>query len=381
MSFMGRLRDLPLPEILRMLGASKKTGKLSLTRREGSGMIIFRDGKVIHATSDSVRDTLGNILICQNRLTEEALMAALELQHLSLERKRLGAILIEKGFVSPEAVEEAVRHQLEQVVSELLTWETGFFKFEVTDITIEDAIEVDAEDFLIKTGINAEHLVMEGTRCLDEEHQFEKESPTEGAPRPLTPEPHGQELAEGGRGPDYTKLKPLLRDIQSPSFTGEITLSIMRYASDVVSRGALLFLRKDGIAGFAQFGLDAEGVSGLERVRKIKIPLTEPSVFSEISERRESYRGKIGPSKWNDFFLEQLGGNKPNEAVLVPMVVTGKVVAIFYGDDNGTGRPLGDVDSLEVFIAQVSLTIEKSILEKRLRALGQDHPGPPEFSP
>ncbi len=155
----------------------------------------------------------------------------------------------------------------------------------------------------------------------------------------------------------------------------------MRYASDVVSRGALLFLRKDGIAGFAQFGLDAEGVSGLERVRKIKIPLTEPSVFSEISERRESYRGKIGPSKWNDFFLEQLGGNKPNEAVLVPMVVTGKVVAIFYGDDNGTGRPLGDVDSLEVFIAQVSLTIEKSILEKRLRALGQDHPGPPEFSP
>ncbi|MFQ5882788.1 MAG: hypothetical protein ACE5I9_10020, partial [Candidatus Methylomirabilales bacterium] len=172
------------------------------------------------------------------------------------------------------------------------------------------------------------------------------------------------------------RLKTLLKEIRSSAFTGEITLGIMRYAAEVASRGVLLVLRKDGIVGFGQFGVDVGTESADERVRKIKIPLTEPSIFTKIVKDRETYRGKIGPAKWNDYFQEQLGGIKPDEAVLIPMTVAGKVVVIFYGDDAGTGKPLGDVDGLEILMSQASLAMERSILEKKIEALEQAHPQP-----
>ena len=168
MGLVGQLEDLALPDIFQILSLSRKTGRLTLTRREGSGMIIFKEGLVIYAASDSVRDTLGNILVCQRHLTENALMAALEIQHSSPNGKRLGIILVEKGFVTPEVLEHAVRHQIERVIFDFLTWEAGFFKFDILDIKNEEDFQVDTKDFLFKAGINPQYLVLEGMRRLDE---------------------------------------------------------------------------------------------------------------------------------------------------------------------------------------------------------------------
>ena len=96
MGLVGRLEDLALPDIFQILSLSKKTGKLTLTRREGTGIILFKSGEVIYAASDSVRDTLGNILVCQRLITEGLLMSALEIQHKSPEGKRLGTILVDR---------------------------------------------------------------------------------------------------------------------------------------------------------------------------------------------------------------------------------------------------------------------------------------------
>ncbi|MFQ5882190.1 MAG: DUF4388 domain-containing protein, partial [Candidatus Methylomirabilales bacterium] len=190
MGLVGRLEDLALPDIFQILGVSKKTGKLTITRRDGSGAIIFKDGLVIYATADSVRDTLGNMLVCQKHLTENTLMAAIELQHRSPDGKQLGAILLEKGFISPQVLEQAIRQHIEQVIFEFLTWESGFFKFEILDIKSEDEIEVDTKDFLVTPGITPQHLIMEGMRRLDEmRSRAETPPPPQPTPSPVTAQP------------------------------------------------------------------------------------------------------------------------------------------------------------------------------------------------
>ncbi len=541
MAFIGRL-DLTVPDILQFLSLSKKTGKLRLSRLGNMGEIVFKDGKVVYAISDSTRNTLGNILINQKHLTEKALMAALEVQHLSPDNKRLGAILVEKGVITRAVLQEAIRHQIEQVISEFLTWESGFFRFDHVEIQTDDAIMIDANDFLAKAGFSSEHLFLEGVHRLDEKKYVQKpprpkpevappsppdlpaaarldeqpvvekplrpkpevapssppdlpaaarldeqlvvekpprprpevtpppppdlpaaarldeqpvvekpsrprpevtpppppdlpaaarlderreaRKPTQTRPRgtgtpPPSPdplvggwldEPHEAEeshpASPGGTpppGPDpeaTAASKPWIRkgwgeqpvsspplsshpepeaplqEGQSPSITDEIMFDspvapwvlIMHFAADVVGRGILFFARNDGITGHDQFGVDVVTEFGDEGVHNIKIPLTEPSIFSEISNRRKMYRGKIGPGKWNDYFLDLLGGNKPHEAVVIPIIVAGNVVAIFYGDDAGTGKPLGEVERLEALIGQTFLAIEMSLLEKRSEA-------------
>ncbi|MFQ5848714.1 MAG: DUF4388 domain-containing protein [Candidatus Methylomirabilales bacterium] len=151
MAFTGRLDGLAIADILQILGLMKKTGKLTLTRLGSSGVILFRNGEVVFATSDSVRTLLGTTLVKERSLTETALRAALELQHVSPHWKRLGGILVEKGLISPAALSEAMQHQLEQVLLEFLTWETGYFRFE--------SMEIASEDDVIQAGKDPQHFL------------------------------------------------------------------------------------------------------------------------------------------------------------------------------------------------------------------------------
>jgi uncharacterized protein (TIGR02266 family) len=150
LAFTGRLEGLTVFDILQYLGLLKKSGKLTLTRLGSSGVFVFRNGEVVSAACDSVQNALGNILIKDEYLTEDALRIALELQHLSPQWKRLGTILVEQGFVTPEVLYQAVRNQIEQVLLELMIWDAGFFRFENMEITGEDSGVA---------GIDPEHLV------------------------------------------------------------------------------------------------------------------------------------------------------------------------------------------------------------------------------
>jgi DNA-directed RNA polymerase subunit L len=557
--FVGRF-EMTVPDILQILSLSKKTGKLRLSRLGNTGEVLFRSGKVTFASSDSARHTLSNTLISQKRLTESALMAALELQHLSSDNKRLGAILVEKGIITREVLQEALRSQIEQVMAEFLNWENGFFRFDMTEIAADDGIAIDVSEFLTRSGIQPELLFHEGaspvdgrrdveTACpepvegprpepldsargrptdsargrhvegrqprperydldsrpettvsglaeqfgpelvqgpladliegqweserppwikpevspspalepeppirIEERYQVETPSPepldaardrpldsargkhvegrpekprpapeaplrpapamprpervegpaaeaptpsipagrkppvpaspvasqtpptvsTGEAPKPMSSTAKGQQ-APTSAAPSGPSLEDPFQEIEPSRITDEIMLNspiapwvlIMHLAADVVSRGVLLFVRKDGITGHDQFGVGGARDSGDERVINMKIPWNEPSILAAATHARTTYRGKISPGKWNDYFLNQLGGKRPDEAVIIPIIVAGKVVAIFYGDDAGSGTPLGDVERLQALIDQTFSAVEASILAKR----------------
>src|SRR5512143_2209074 len=104
MSLVGRLEDLALPDIFQIISLSKKTGTLIVRSRRGTGMVVFKDGQVIQSASDSIRDTLGNILVSQGMLTETSLASALGAQQREPD-KPLGMILTDMGALSGETLE------------------------------------------------------------------------------------------------------------------------------------------------------------------------------------------------------------------------------------------------------------------------------------
>src|SRR5688572_14394689 len=143
-----------------MIAANRKTGRLILTRRDGHGVIAFRNGMIIYAASNSVRETLGNIHLHERLISESTLLAALERQSRSPEEKRLGPVLVEMGALDEPAIERVVRAQTQRVIQEFLRWNTGFAKFEVLQIPDRGEVEVDARDFLMQAGFNADELLL-----------------------------------------------------------------------------------------------------------------------------------------------------------------------------------------------------------------------------
>ncbi len=384
MSLVGRLEDLALPDIFQIISLSKKTGTLIVRSRKGTGMVVFKNGQVIQAASDSIRDSLGNILVSQGMLDEAALARALALQKREADMP-LGMILVEIGAVSTQTLEIVVRKQIEEIIYDLLSWEEGFFNFELGDIAPKDKIEIDTQEFLLKSGISAEYLLMEGTRILDERRKDEKKH---GAPRPAAPPPKPSASHHVSYEPakeefrtriekeeprrEITTLKSMFDELRFPTATAEVTLLILRYASEVVNRAILFMVKKDEVRGLGQFGIELKGRSADQVVRNIKIPLNKPSLFLSVVETRRSYLGRLEPSECNTYLASELGGTMPETVLAIPLVVDGKVALVVYGDNLPDGRPIRGMDTLEIFMNQAGMALEKALLEKRLAELQKE---------
>jgi hypothetical protein len=384
MSLVGRLEDLALPDIFQIISLSKKTGTLIVRSRKGTGMVVFKDGQVIQAASDSIRDSLGNILVSQGLVAEPALSEALGIQKKEADRP-LGMILVQMGAVPAETLESVVRKQIEEIIYDLLAWEEGFFNFELGEVAPKDKIEIDTQEFLLKSGINAEYLLMEGTRILDEKRKgaprpapVPSGSPLSKAPLPhhVSYEPAKQEfrarIEKEEPRREITALKSMFDELRFPTATAEVTLLILRYASEVVNRAVLFMVKKDEVRGLGQFGIELKGQSADQTVRDIKVPLDQPSLFLTVIEARRTYVGLLETNVMNTYVMNELGGVTPDAVMAIPLVVDNKVALIVYGDNLPEHRPIRGEDTLEIFMSQAGMALEKALLEKRLAELQRE---------
>lgn len=168
-------------------------------------------------------------------------------------------------------------------------------------------------------------------------------------------------------------LKEMLVELSRPLSVSEIVLLVLRFSSEVMNRAVVFAVKKDGIAGLGQFGIQIVGDIPDKRVRKMKIPLNEPSILKEAIDRKAAVVKRIDPLPWNDYIIRELGGYKPVEAFAAPIVVQGKVPMILYGDNVPKGDRIGDTSTLEIFLAQASMALERLIYEKKTsgeRSLG-----------
>jgi len=168
-SLVGNLADLGLGEILQIVSLSRKSGILTLHSRGRQGIVVFRFGQVIRATSSNIKYFIGEELLKRRVVDEECLKKALQVQQASAYKERLGPILIQKFNISAQKIEEVVREQIERVVYSFFSWDEGNFEFELQDDveTIDDS-KIDPLQFMLEQGLNPQFLAMEGSRIIDE---------------------------------------------------------------------------------------------------------------------------------------------------------------------------------------------------------------------
>jgi|GEM_PF-326236 len=165
-------------------------------------------------------------------------------------------------------------------------------------------------------------------------------------------------------------LKSMISELNDPSSSGQITLLILRFASELMNRSVIFLVAKNTLAGLGQFGLDIPDVDPQKHVRQIRIPLNQPSIFREAIQKRLPLKKPLKSNKWNDYLVETLGGQRPSEVFVAPIIAGGKIAALIYGDNVPDDKEIGDTESLEIFLAQAGLAMEKALLEMRLRESG-----------
>jgi hypothetical protein len=126
----GNLEDFTLPDILRLLASTSKSGRLAIQREGAAGRVDLADGQVREASGDAdhlaiARRLLGAGLATADDLTEvlrgrDGLPTDLE-----VARDLAGSGRVEAGTLA-----EVVREQTVDAVFDLLRWKQGRFRFD-----------------------------------------------------------------------------------------------------------------------------------------------------------------------------------------------------------------------------------------------------------
>jgi tetratricopeptide (TPR) repeat protein len=168
MAIKGSLKEASLPDVIQLLFLGRRTGCLALADRHNFGTIYLDEGQITFATIVNRRDRLGDLLIRKGRITAEQLENAIAAQEDDREHK-LGEILVGLGTLSRAELEDYMRLQIEEAVYYLFTWTSGTFNFEA-------GVKPESEDFLVS--ISPEALLLEGARRVDEWSLIEKKIPS-----------------------------------------------------------------------------------------------------------------------------------------------------------------------------------------------------------
>lgn len=176
-----------------------------------------------------------------------------------------------------------------------------------------------------------------------------------------------EEVVTPSRG--LNLLKTMINELNDPSFSGQITLMVLRFAAEIMNRAIIFLVAKDQVAGLGQFGVELNGINPVRQVRRMRIPISEPSIFREIIQKRTVYKKPLADTQWNNYLIRHLGGIRPVESFGAPIIAGGKIAAILYGDNVPELKPIGETDSLEIFLAQAGLAMERAFLERRISEL------------
>jgi CheY-like chemotaxis protein len=184
-----------------------------------------------------------------------------------------------------------------------------------------------------------------------------------------------QEMGEPGLGLDFSPaqqspglnlLRGMLQELNNPSLGGGIILLILRFASELMNRAVIFLVKETEIVGLGQFGIELEHESPDSKVRNMRIPINEQNVFSHALETMSPQSFRPPDSTWINYLFDQLGGGRPEEVFIGPLLSEGRVVAVLYGDNLPEQKPIGDTEALEIFLSQAGLAMEKALLERRL---------------
>ena len=185
----------------------------------------------------------------------------------------------------------------------------------------------------------------------------------------VTPEPlftnqvileHGEtELAVAAA--DTHPIESVAEKLAEAKDREEIAEIITTYLGQEFNRVGLFLIKGTVFEGWKE-RLNNSAYPDIENLR---LPLDEPSVLKVVNDGRSFYLGPIPETPGNARLLAGIGGGMPPSALLIPLMMMGRVVAIIYVE--GGNEPLATrLADLQRLVGKASIAFEILILKNKI---------------
>ncbi len=147
----GALSDKHVARLIFDLADTSATGTLSLVHGRVKKDLYVRGGQVVAADSNLRQEALGTLLLAKGIIDEGQLTYLLS--ETKARQHKMGAVLVELGWLSPEEVLQALAAQARKRVTDCLRWDAGTYNFTPGD---------SFGDRIIEHALDAVHVVFLG---------------------------------------------------------------------------------------------------------------------------------------------------------------------------------------------------------------------------
>jgi len=150
----GSLAEHDFPTLVQKLHERRATGVLTLTHAGVGRSVAIMEGRMVFASSSSADDRMGPLLLRRGRITLRQLTDAA--RGVS-SGKRLGAVLVDQGVLTPKELIAAVVEHTQEIIYGAFGWTEGQYRF-------QEGVP-SSEPITLK--ISTPDVVMEGVRRID----------------------------------------------------------------------------------------------------------------------------------------------------------------------------------------------------------------------
>lgn len=154
----GNIALIELNTIFQFFDYTSASGELRIIGEENNGSFFFRNGMLIFGTLSVNQKKIGDLLLDSQLITAQQLAQSLEIHGQHGGRRRLGEILVHRGFLDYQNLAEMLKKQAREAFFATLAWKKGMFFFYADQYPAK-------EEILINDRI--EHLLLEGMVRMD----------------------------------------------------------------------------------------------------------------------------------------------------------------------------------------------------------------------
>lgn len=167
----------------------------------------------------------------------------------------------------------------------------------------------------------------------------------------------------------FRDLQRRLALLRRPTEAKEISLLVMKVAREYFERSLLFLVRPDELRGLGGFGSAPKGQSLNLLAREITISLSEASVFRDVVTAGQTHAGPLPESRAAAYLMGKIGRFQSKEVAVLPLVTHRETIAVLFGDNPDTGRDVGRMETLEVFVNQAGVAFENAFLQRKIQSL------------
>ena len=340
-------------------------------------------------------ERLGEYLVKAGRITEQQLSSALERQ--VTMGGRLGTNLIELGFLSENdltqflgkklKIPSAQASDLDQIdlsLTQLIPRDLAQkysvipIKRDRTSLTVAilDPTDLEVLDELrFITGCVIKPCIASEARiryALERYYQISRElryvsvldderkryGPQSGreAEKAVKKQPTPEELEAAMRQAKEDWIEVRDRD--------EAIGIFLKAVNVVLDRGILLLVKSGTITGWRAFPVYREA-----EISRLEFKLDQPSLFKDVVAAKTFYQGPAPYDPTYRDLFQLLGGEHPKEIMLLPILINDLVVAVLYGDNQVSGKPVQSLEYLRKLAQKAAMALEILILKKKILEL------------